>query len=131
MLCRHVCFVSNNVVADECDPVVLGKAALCMDTLCIQQKCDESALCVQQINVAKEIKFRSRYMMFVYHCNINNYLLTYMSPYTLMIPKLTTVSSLRTTLNTYSKYYPPWTTGVLETTSNSMNPNVKCYLLPE
>ena len=44
---------------------------------------------------------------------------------------LTTVSSLRTTLNTYSKYYPPWTTGVLETTSNSMNPNVKCYLLPE
>ena len=53
-------------------------------------------------------------------------LLTYMSPYMLTIPKLTTVSSLRTTLNTYSKHYPPWTTGVLETTSNSMNPNVKC-----
>ena len=34
--------------------------------------CDEPALCVQQIHVAKEIKFRSRYMMFVYHCNINN-----------------------------------------------------------
>ena len=45
--------------------------------LCIQQKCDESALCVQQIDVAKEIKypgeFRSRYAMFV-NCNtsINN-----------------------------------------------------------
>ena len=37
----------------------------------VQQKCDEPALCVQQIHVAKEIKFRSRYM-FVYHCNINN-----------------------------------------------------------
>ena len=32
-----------------------------MDTLCIQQKCDESALCVQQIDVAKGIKFRSRW----------------------------------------------------------------------
>ena len=72
MLCRHVCFASNNVVADECDHVVLDKAALCMDTLRIQEKCDESALCVQQIDVAKEIKFRSRYMMFFYHCNINN-----------------------------------------------------------
>ena len=40
-----------------------------MDTLCIQQKCDESALFVQQIDVANEIKFRSCYMMFVYHCN--------------------------------------------------------------
>ena len=56
--------------SDECD--VLDKAALC-----IQQKCDESALCVQQIDVAKEIKypeeFRSRYAMFV-NCNtsINN-----------------------------------------------------------
>ena len=72
MLCRHVCFVSNNVVADECDHMVLDKTALCMDTLCIQQKCDKQALCVQQIHIAKEIKFRSRYMMFVYHCNINN-----------------------------------------------------------
>ena len=71
MLCRHVCFVSNNVVAEECDHVVLDTTALCMDTLCIQQKCDEPALCVQQIHVAKEIKFRSRYI-FVYHCNINN-----------------------------------------------------------
>ena len=40
-----------------------------VNTLCIQQKCDESALFVQQIDVANEIKFRSRYMMFVYHCN--------------------------------------------------------------
>ena len=61
--------VSSEVVSDECD--VLDKAALC-----IQQKCDESALCVQ-IDVAKEIKypeeFRSRYAMFV-NCNtsINN-----------------------------------------------------------
>ena len=30
MLCRHVCFVSNNVVADECDHVVLEKTALCI-----------------------------------------------------------------------------------------------------
>ena len=37
-----------------------AEAALCMDTLCIQQTCDESALCVQQIGVAKGIKFRSR-----------------------------------------------------------------------
>ena len=44
-----------------------------MDTLCIQQKCDEPALCVQQIHVAKEIKFRSRYMMFVYHINNPEY----------------------------------------------------------
>ena len=72
MLRRHVCFVSNSVVADECDHVVLDKTALFFDTLCIQQKYDEPALCVQQIHVAKEIKFRSCYMMFVYHCNINN-----------------------------------------------------------
>ena len=52
--------------------VAEDKAALCMDTQCTQQKCDESALCAQQIDVAKEIKFRSRYMMFAYHCNINN-----------------------------------------------------------
>ena len=41
--------VSNNVASDECD--VLAKAALS-----IQQKCDESALCVRQIDIAKEIK---------------------------------------------------------------------------
>ena len=63
------CFcVSNNVALDEC--YVLDKAALG-----IQQTCDESALCVQQINVAKEIKhpgeFRSRYAMFLY-CNPMN-----------------------------------------------------------
>ena len=61
MLYRNACVVSSNVVSDECD--VLDKAARC-----IQQKCDESALCVQQIDVAKEIKypeeFRSRYAMF-------------------------------------------------------------------
>ena len=53
MLFRHVFFGSNNVVADEYDHVVLDKVALCIDTLCMQQKCDESALCVQQIGVAK------------------------------------------------------------------------------
>ena len=72
MLWGHVCFVSNNVVADECDHVVLDKAALCMDTLRIQQKCDESAWCVQENDVAKGIKFRCRYLMFVYQFNINN-----------------------------------------------------------
>jgi len=59
-LCRNVCVVSNNVVSDECD--VLDRAPLR-----IQQKCDGSALCVQQNDVAKEIKyaeeFRSRYAM--------------------------------------------------------------------
>ena len=44
---------------------------LCI-ALGIQQTCDASALCVQQINVAKEIKhpeeFKSRYAMFL-HCN--------------------------------------------------------------
>ena len=62
MLYRNACVLSSNVVSGECD--VLDKAALC-----IQQKCDESALCVHQIDVAKEIKypeeFRSRYAMFV------------------------------------------------------------------
>ena len=53
MLRRHVCFVSNNVVADECDHVVLDKTALCMDTLCIQQKNYEPALCVQQMAISK------------------------------------------------------------------------------
>lgn len=69
ILYSHVvqeCFcVSNNVASDEC--YVLDKVALG-----IQQTCDASALCVQQINVAKEIKhseeFRSRYAIFL-HCN--------------------------------------------------------------
>ena len=70
MLYRNACVVSSNVVSHECD--VLHKAALC-----IQQKCDESALCVQQIDVAKEIKYpeeyRSRYAMFVKNnTSINN-----------------------------------------------------------
>ena len=30
-------------------------------------------MCVQQIDVAKEIKFRSRYMMLVYNINIPEY----------------------------------------------------------
>ena len=53
------------MVSDESD--VLDRAAY----LCVQQKCDElskSALCVQQIDVSKEIKyaeFRSRYATFI------------------------------------------------------------------
>ena len=46
------------MVADEYDHVVLDKVALCIDTLFMQQKCDESALCVQQIGVAKEKKIQ-------------------------------------------------------------------------
>ena len=65
---QNVCVVSSNVVSGEC--AVLGKAALY-----IQQKRDESALCVQQHHVGKEIKyaeqFRSLYAMFV-NCIINN-----------------------------------------------------------
>lgn len=59
--------VSNNVVSND----ALDKVAPC-----IQQKCDASALFVQQNDVAKEMKcakeFRSRYVMFVNRCNIND-----------------------------------------------------------
>ena len=58
------------MVSNECDDVLDNVAP------CIEQKCGESALCIQQNDVAKEIKyakeFRSRYAMFVNHCNINN-----------------------------------------------------------
>ena len=54
MLYRNACVVSSNVVSDECDVL------------------DKAALCIQQIDVAKEMKypeeFRSRYAMFV-NCN--------------------------------------------------------------
>ena len=43
---------------------------------CIEQKCDESALCVQQNDVAKEIEyakeFRSHHAVFVNRCDINS-----------------------------------------------------------
>ena len=56
-------------MSNECDDVLVKVA------LCIQQKCDESALCVQRNDVAEEIKYavesRSRYAMFVNHCNNN------------------------------------------------------------
>ena len=43
---------------------------------CLEQKCGESALCRQQNDVAKEIKyakeFRSRHAMFLNRCNIKN-----------------------------------------------------------
>ena len=62
--------VPNEVVSNECDDVLDNVA------LRIERKCGESALCIQQNDVAKEIKyakeFRSRYAMFVNHCNINN-----------------------------------------------------------
>ena len=67
---RNVCLVPNEVVSNECDDVLDNVAP------CREQKCSESALCIQQNDVAKEIKyakeFRSRYAMFVNHCNINN-----------------------------------------------------------
>ena len=70
LLSRNVCLVPNEVVSNECDDVLDNVAP------CIEQKCGESALCIQQNDVAKEIKyakeFRSRYAMFVNHCNINN-----------------------------------------------------------
>ena len=70
LLSRNVCLVPNEVVSNECDDVLANVAP------CIEQKCGESALCIQQNDVAKEIKyakeFRSRYAMFVNHCNINN-----------------------------------------------------------
>ena len=56
MLYRNACVhvVSSNMVSDECDVL------------------DKAALCIQQIDVAKEMKypeeFRSRYAMFV-NCN--------------------------------------------------------------
>ena len=59
MLYRHVCFVSNNLVADECDHAVWTRLSA-MYAVCTTNWC------------CKGIKFRSRYMMFVYHCNINN-----------------------------------------------------------
>ena len=62
MLCRHVCFVSNNVVADECDHVVLDKAALCMLIPYVYNKSVTNQCCVYNKlmhDVAKEIKFRS------------------------------------------------------------------------
>ena len=70
LLSRNVCLVPNEVVSNECDDVLDNVAPR------IERKCGESALCIQQNDVAKEIKyakeFRSRYAMFVNHCNINN-----------------------------------------------------------
>ena len=54
MFCKLVCFVSNNVVADECDHVVLDKAALCMDSfypMYTTKVCTTNYCC-------KEIKFK-------------------------------------------------------------------------
>ena len=42
--------VPNEVVSNECDDVLDNVAP------CIEQKCGESALCIQQNDVAKEIK---------------------------------------------------------------------------
>ena len=68
LLSRNVCLVPNEVVSNECDDVLDNVAP------CIEQKCGESALCIQQNDVAKEIKyakeFRSRSAMFVNRFNI-------------------------------------------------------------
>ena len=62
--------VPNEVVSNECDDVLDHVAPR------IERKCGQSALCIQQNDVAKEIKyvkeFRSRYAMFVNRCKINN-----------------------------------------------------------
>ena len=62
--------LANEVVSNECDDVLDNVAP------CVELKCGESALYIQQNYVAKETKyvkeFRSRYAMFVNHCNINN-----------------------------------------------------------
>ena len=58
------------MVSNESDDVLDNVAP------CIEPKCGESALCIQQNDVAKEIKyakeFRSRSAMFVNRFNINN-----------------------------------------------------------
>ena len=65
MLCSNNCLVSHNVVSDE-SHVLDGSIFVC------RQKRDElskSALCVQQIDVSREMKyaeeFRSQYAMFI------------------------------------------------------------------
>ena len=52
LLSRNVCLVPNEVVSNECDDVVDNVAP------CIEQKCGKSALCIQQNDVAKEIKLQ-------------------------------------------------------------------------
>ena len=51
LLSKNVCLVPNEVVSNECDDVLANVAP------CIEQKCGESALCIQQNDVAKEIKY--------------------------------------------------------------------------
>ena len=54
------------MVSNECDDVLDNVSP------CIEQKCGASALCIQQNDVAKEVKyakeFRSRSAMFVNRC---------------------------------------------------------------
>ena len=68
LLSRNVCLVPNEVVSNESDDVLDNVAP------CMEPKCGESALCIQQNDVAKEIKyakeFRSRSAMFVNRFNI-------------------------------------------------------------
>ena len=51
LLSKNVCLVPNEVVSNECDDVLDNVAP------CREQKCGESALCIQQNDVAKEIKY--------------------------------------------------------------------------
>ena len=51
LLSRNVCLVPNEVVSNECDDVLDNVAPR------IERKCGESALCIQQNDVAKEIKY--------------------------------------------------------------------------
>ena len=52
LLSRNVCLAPNGVVSNECDDVLDNVAP------CIEQKCGKSALCIQQNDVAKEIKLQ-------------------------------------------------------------------------
>ena len=52
LLSRNVCLAPNEVVSNECDDVLDNVAP------CIEQKCGKSALCIQQNDVAKEIKLQ-------------------------------------------------------------------------
>ena len=55
LLSKNVCLVPNEVVSNECDDVLANVAP------CIEQKCGESALCIQQNDVAKETNYAKEF----------------------------------------------------------------------
>ena len=66
LLSKNVCLVPNEVVSNECDDVLANVAP------CIEQKCGESALCIQQNDVAKEMKYAKEFKSLYALCNIKN-----------------------------------------------------------